>query len=169
MTFRPFGQPQPLLVLAFFSLIVVAVCAALTPGESKATPAATEITSEEAETLVRSVKVVAHEFRTKYNHGLAPDPPVATNQCPYYLFRAWVDWPDSASTLVGWYRVNKRNADVWADPPFDEQPVVEPALAEAQARLRLKHHISEDMVRRLRSLPSWGDDCIKATEPSSRR
>ena len=124
------------------TIAVFTVFAALTTTSAAENLASSEITLEEAKTL---------------------DPPVATDRCPYVLLRAWIDVPDTASTLVGWYRANKRNADVWEDPPYDRQPIDEPALAAAQARLRRKHHMSDDLVKRSRDLPSWEPDCVKPT------
>lgn len=154
----PHPSAQPNATISTVALAMLATFSGLSAAEA---PAITEITLEEAKALVATVKGVAHEFQSRHSHGLALDPPVATDRCPYFLFRAWIDVPDTASTLIGWYRVNKRNADVWQDPPFDEEPVSEPSLAAAQARLRQKHHISDVVVKQARDLPSWEADCVE--------
>jgi hypothetical protein len=153
--FQRFAQPK-----ATTAVVTVSVLAAIGRLLASENLTSTEITLGEAKALVATVKSVAHEFHSKREHGLSLDPPVS-ERCPYFLFRAWVEYPGSASNLLGWYRVNKRNADVWEDPPYDEQPIDEPALAGEQAWLRQKHHIGEALVKQSRKLESWGPDCIK--------
>ena len=147
---------------ATIPIIAVVMLAAFPQLSTAEVPATNEITQEEAKALVTTVEGVAREFNSKYPHGLALDPPAATDKCPYFLLRAWIDVPGTASTLIGWYRVNKRNADVWEDPPYDAEPVNEPSLAAAQARLRRAHHMSDELVKQARHLPSWGADCVKS-------
>jgi hypothetical protein len=147
---------------ATISTVAVAMLAALSQLLAAEAPETTEITLEEAKTLVRTVKAVAHEFQSRHQHGLALDPPATTDKCPYFMLKAWIDVPDTASTLIGWYRVNKRNADVWEDPPY--KLVNDPPLAAAQARLRQKHHISDTVAKQARDLPSWEADCLKFTD-----
>ena len=137
-----FARPK-----ATIAVVTVSVLAAIGGPSASENPTSTEITLGEAKALVATVKSVANEFHSQRDHGLSLDPPAATASCPYFLFRAWVDYPGSASNLLGWYRVDKRNADVWEDPPYDERPIDEPPLAAEQARLRQKHHIGDALVK----------------------
>ena len=127
------------------------------PAAAAPHPASTLVTLEEAKQLVRAIPNVAAEMHG--SSGLALDPPPASAECGFFMFRAWHDTgPEHASTLVGWYTVNKRTADVW-DGNGESKLIDEPHVAKLQTTIRARHKIDDAVIAKYRHLSWWLPPC----------
>jgi hypothetical protein len=129
------------------------------PAAAAPNPAPTLVTLEEARQLVRAIPDVAAQLHG--TSGLTLDPPPATPECAFFMFRAWHDTgPDHGSNLVGWYTVNKRTADVW-DGNGQSTLVTDPHVAKLQKTIRGRHNIDDAVIKKYRDLSSWLPPCTE--------
>jgi hypothetical protein len=133
-------------------------------GEQTSAPSL--LSDHEAELLLRVVTAEAR--RDVVREGTASgvrcgryEPPRLTST--YFIYRCEFvgATPETASTLVGNYLVNRWTAEVWDFGPIER--VTGLTLEKLQAKLRRQHAISQDVMKRYTDAPFFEVDDRSST------